>query len=420
MFISLLAVVCFLQGALMLSDKELIPFEPIQYVKSLTSPRNESSIWSILDEISPEYAGEMSVLIQNKLDDLLQGRDFSVVLAKGERIFSKKLSLNKDMKDFTDFPYMNLLSFVSLSMTILLENFQSKLITEPIGGILKGKDKENLIFKEHKTMSLLDVLTTLPAIEGVSSVYSSNSLVEKMNANGEVAFSFINSILGTSAKEAWMDALMTFGIDDNIVNPGLLKLSLFNIQQYAIAVIHDFCSMNSVPEIDMIDVRNKSYMFGWWVNCPLADNDCIFPELPRDLIFSVSSSLRIYISPSLELNLIVSNTNSQLKTMNDIIIIDGAIWEQIVSVVSMNSEECVSKLEDEPVLTKDEAVESIYKANGDQPLINLIHRIWPILVFLFWVISSHVWVYLVFHGCWFISRLVLRRTHIPRPKSSTM
>ena len=386
MFFSILVAMWCLKGASMQPDKELIPFEPIQYIKLQTSPMNESSIWNMLFEADPEHVGTMSSLIKEKLQNLLNNSETNILLTKGDRIISKQLFAT-ETNAINNFPYANLISLLSVSMPILLENYQFKLINEPTGEVLKS-DLANSIPTQQRSKSLLYLLNHLP---GGREGLDTSTLMEDLKMNGKSALYFVNSILGEDANEAWMDAFLAFGIENYIVDASQLKLSLYNIFHYALAIIHDFHAMKAAPEIDVIPINDNGYVFGWWLNCPVAHKDCLFPELPQDLIFSLDPTLRIYISPGLELILIVSNQKSNAISINDIFKIDKEIWKQIYSSLpgyDARSEEGTHKVD--------------IKAGDRDVIVDFIHQVWPVLVFLFWVVSSHIWVYWMLHFLWII------------------
>ena len=48
----------------------------------------------------------------------------------------------------------------------------------------------------------------------------------------------------------------------------------------------------------------------------------------------------------------------------------------------------------------------------------VIHYGWPITVFLFYTILSHVWVYWIVHLAWFVATLFSSSVHLPRPKTA--
>ena len=393
----------------MQSDRELIPFEPIQYVKAHTSVMREQSVWSLFNEGDPQQIGAVSSLLRSKIWNLLQNRKTDVVFSRGERIIFEQVS---SMEDVIELPYANSLSLLGISMTILLENFQSTVINEPIGEILKGKDLENSIIIEHKSQSLIEILSRISNNNlDSTAVLNSDSLFENLSRYGEVALYFFHSILESSANEAWMDALMAFGIDKFSMDSGHLWLTVHDVFQYSLTVMHDINTMSVAPNMD-IPLQDQRYLFGWWVNCPSTLDHCLFPKLPKDLIFSLSPSLRIYISATFDLILIVSERNSGIETIKDVIESDWVIWNEIYLVLSAES--------NLTMVTDRETFGDVEKLQDNQTdlLADVVHYVWPIMVFIFWVVSSHIWVYWMFHCCWFMATRVSKRTHVLRPRTA--
>lgn len=406
MLLNILTTTFILNSAALLANGELVSFEPIQYIKSHLSSVKESSIWNVLYEASPQQVSEMSSSLKKTFHSLLRGTETNIVFSKGDRIISKYLSSKTKSEDKTKIPPANLISILSVSITILLENFQSKVISEPIGKILKGEDLSSTVIKQHKSYALLEILNMLSSGPMEASVLDSKTLLNELNKHGEVALFFVNSVLGNTANEAWMDALLAFDVNNQITDSYQLELSMHNLFQYLLTVIHDFHMLNKATGMN-IPILDQRYMFGWWLNCPITLNDCIIPELPEDLIFSISPTLRVYISPSLELSLIIADANTRVETLHDVISIDKSIWNPIHSVLSHDTESTV--------IPESEAINTTTNINTNYT-VDLVYRVWPILLFFFWVISSHIWVYWMFHCCWFVATSMSKRAQILRPK----
>ena len=402
MLLNFLCMFCCLHTVIQ-SNKELIPFEPVQYIKSQISQVNESSVWGQLNEADTAQAGELSSLIKIQLEKLMEDSGTNVVLAKGERIICKQLSSEIKMDTPVVFPYTNVLSFLSMSLTILLENFQSRLINEPLSEVLKGKDLADPILDGHEHRNFLNLLNAPYTVDKEEVPMESSKIFEDLHINGKLASYFINSVLGNSAGEAWVDALMAFGIEKKDINVEIEPyLSLNNILQYALAVIHDFHMMDKATK--SMTLEDQWYLFGWWINCPVTSNECMLPGLPRDLIFSLDPALRIYISPSFEIVLIVSDTRSHLKSVNELFTHDKKIWLKVSSALQNISNEKLNYTGADS--------RTLYTSN------DFIYASWPVLVFIFWVMSSHIWVYWMFYCCWFTATCVSKRTHILRPKTA--
>lgn len=417
MFMNLVLMVCLFEVAVLQSNRELTRFEPLQYIKLQILSVNESTIWSQLLEASPQQIGEISSLVKEKLHGVFQGSETNYILAKGDRVISKRLSKDTNIDGMRKVPYANLISLLSVSMTIVLEGFQSNLINKPIGEILKGDDLSNPVIKGYELLSLLEIMSMVTSSHKEEETMDSEIIIENLNKNGEVALSFVNSVLGGAKKEAWMDALMAFTIENYVEDSGQMKLSLNNIFQFALTVIHDFRVMEQAAIMDL-PLQDHRYLLGWWLNCPRS-GDCIFPDLPQDLIFSVSSTLRIYICPSFELFLIISDAKSEVKSLKDLVTVDRNIWKQISSAVYQDIADTTTVPNSEAAGISDgESEPASVSANAGE-LAYYIHLGWPVFGFLFWVSSSYIWVYWMFHFCWYISTFVSKRTHIPRPQTST-
>lgn len=417
MFTNLMLMVCLFEVALLQSEsnRELIRFEPLQYIKSQILSANESTIWSQLLEASPQQIGEISSLVKEKLHGIFRGSETNYILARGERVISKRLSKNTNIDGMRKVPYANLISLLSVSMTIVLEGFQSKLINTPIGEILKGDDLSNPVIKGYELLSLLEILSMVTSSLKEEQTIDSEIIIENLNKNGEVALCFVNSVLGDTKREAWMDALMAFTIENYLEDSGQMKLSLNNLFQFALTVIHDFRVMEQATVMEL-PFQDHRYLLGWWLNCPRSGGDCIFPDLPQDLIFSMSSALRIYISPSFELFLILSDAKSEVKLLQDLVLIDRNIWMQISSAVY---QDIADTTDSETADISDVESETAGVSANTGGFAYYIHRGWPAFAFIFWVASSYIWVYWMFCCCWYISTFVSKRTHIPRPQTAT-
>lgn len=416
MILSVLVVMCLLKGAFLQSNTGLVHVEPIQYVKAQVSNVNKSSIWNVFNEAGPQQISEVSLSLKSKLNNLLHNSRTDVIFAKGERIISKRLSSKEKLNDLTAFPYANTISLLGVSMTILFENFKNSVVSKSIGEILKGDDLESPIIADHKSQSFIDILNLIGS--GSESLLASRTVIKSLHTNGKVALHFVKSILGTAADEAWMDALMAFGIETPLLDSGELQLTLNNIFHYSLTVLHDFHTMSEAPDMN-IPLQDQRYLFGWWVNCPKTLDHCIFQNLPRDLIFSLSPTLRIYISPSFELILLISQATSKSATIEDVINIDRNIWNEIFVTIAAESDIGSSML---PEIDNGEPVEDVTAKTNEENKTNtisdVVHHVWPILIFIFWVVSSHIWVYWMFYCCWLAATRFSKRTHVLRPKTA--
>ena len=468
-FLLLSAINFSLAGADSNSDRELLPYEPIQYIKTVSPSVSGDSVWREFVELSAQEAGQLTADMKAKLKTHLAKSGTSVVFAKGERVLTQRRSSKLKWDSAVELPFSNTLSLLSVVLPILLEGYKHSVIADPIGDVLKGKDLESPLVKGHESKSFLDFLNKLPKSGSSSLDLSSSALLSELNTNGKLAIYFANTVLGQSAKEAWLDALLAIGMEEmKFSKDGRLEMSLNALLQYALTVLHDFRIQGGVTKSETMSPDNDHFLFGWWQNCPKSKSQvskCLLPGLPEDAIFSLSPSVRIYVSPSLELLMIILGPNAspmtasgqysakrELKSINDILQEDGAIWEQISSVISgdesdldtnsdsenggndgfsqsdANKQEREKKDEQKVKESDTKQSRSEEASSGDQPpvedpadqseLAKWIHWLWPMVVFVFWVTISHVWVYWMLYCGWFILTRISKRAHIPRPKTA--
>ena len=462
-FTTLLLLVSSVQVGAGGSDVELLAYEPLQYIRtSLPSADGVDSAWSDFVELSAREVGDLTAEMKKKLKVHLAKSGTSVVFAKGERVLTQRRSSNLKWDSKIEVPFSNFLSLFSVTLPILLEGYKHSVISDPIGQVLKGNDLKNPLVTGHESNSFLDLLNKLPTSPQTAALdLDSDALMKELKANGALAVHFANAVLGKTAKEAWTDALMAIGMEEMMFTEnGHLIMTLNNLLQFTHTLLYDFNLLGVVPKSEMFPADGDRFIFGWWQNCPKTDtSDCFFPNLPKDTLFSLSPNLRIYVSPSTELLMIVLGPDAspatangdftakkKLDTIGDIIKADAMIWEQLYSVVSTGESTDATirgssdaggasqsdRSEEEPEKEKKKfeqkrdtseqsspsnAEESVEDPEQSQ-LAKWIHWSWPMLVFLFWVTISHVWVYWMFHCCWFIITRISSRAHIPRPKTA--
>ena len=459
------AINCSLASADSSSDRELLPYEPLQYIKTVSPSVSDDFVWREFVELSAQEAGQLTADMKARLKAYLAKTGTSVVFAKGERVLTQRRSSKLKWDSTVELPFPNTLSLLSVILPILLENYKHSVIANPIGEVLKGKDLESPLVKGHESKSFLDLLNKLPK-SGTSLDLGSNTLLNDLNTNGKLAIHFANAILSGSVREAWLDALLAIGMEEmKLSKNGHLEMNLNSLLQYALTVLHDYRILGVVPKSEIIPPDGDHFLFGWWQNCPKTKSrtsECLLPNLPEDAIFSLSPSVRIYVSPSLELLMIILGPDAspitatgqysnkrELKSIDGILREDGAIWEQISSVISSDESDLGASSSDadsgfsqrdasEPEREKKDeqkAKESDKKQSESREALSVepqapvedpdqselakwIHWVWPMLVFLFWVTISHVWVYWLFHCGWFIMTKVSKRGYIPRPKTA--
>ena len=427
--------VCVLLGTLLLltqPSSALLKFEPIQYLAAHLPPGG-SPLGDFLEEANPQDAGSWLSTVKANLEHHLAETESSVVLMRREQVLLQHRVEGLEMNTSFEIPPANTLSMVAIALPILFEGLDADTLSRPVNKVLQDSTT---------TSSFLDLITKLPAEEPIA------SLAE----NGKVSLQFINAVHGDHAREVWLDAYMGMGVTGSPPTGNKpMTMSVNDLNQLALMMSHDSVAMQPADDTKSFPLDDANYLFGWWVNCPKATpTQCLIPHAPTDTLFSLSPDLRLYISPSLELTLIVlgpgatSGKSTKIPgSLADILIADGEIWRQFALAVENSSEEGVSQRPDggdgsagsdavgaretrsedkEPEETIDDSedVESTEETDSveDKELVALIHWVWPILVFLFWVTSSHVWFYWMIHIIWFCLTKVNSRTHPPRPRTA--
>ena len=450
-FLSL--VVCLIALSVGLVNSSLLPYEPVQYLKAQLPSAVSSTLSELLLEATPSEAAEFITKAKEHLKTHLAKSGTSVVLIKGERVMVQHRAKDLKWDSKIELPHANTLSLVSIVLPILLENYKSNIINNPIGQVLKGDHLKHPLVSGRESMSFLDMLCKLPRT-GKSVDLDSTAQLRGLVANGELSLHFLDSVLEKIAKEAWLDALMALGSTDVTQSEsGQLLMDLNSLLQVSLTVMHDVKMLGKAPRKEKMPLDDNKYLFGWWFNCPKSTDSkpdtakCLLPSAPPDTIFTLSPELRMYVTPSLELTVIItgpsasSSTRSgnfkaskKLESIADILIQDEEIWKQFQSSVVNPEAEAIHQSEVPGEPDADRAIETDEeKQNEDKEpnkratvdvdddnadFIRLIHQVWPIINFLFWVTASHVWVYWLLHGFWFVLTSISKRAHIPRPKTA--
>lgn len=209
---------------------------------------------------------------------------------------------------------------------------------------------------------------------------------------------------------------------------------------------------------------------------------CLAPFLPSDCVAILNPAIRIYSIPRLRLHLIVGNTGSTgTHTLKEVLHQDKLIWNALYSAVDPASAKDVEEAqqatpsndkrdtkesesptpkdkvahhtsdgksvqEDEVIgestpkskskngqtsgpksssatTTKEEdiVVEEMTEGEMDGEkslLVRAIHMSWPVTVFLFYTVFSHVWVYWIIHLLWLVCSSLFSGIYLPRPKTA--
>lgn len=410
-----LALLALLVSFAMDVRSDLLPYEPLQMLKTHLDKQasNKESPWNKFEDAgSQELKNMKSIMRKNLRAYLSKVKGVSVMFLRGEDVMVEKLAHGMQKNTSITIPYANLMSLIGITLPILLENYKASVLTDPIGQVLKGADRNNPVVKGHELLSCLDLLNKLPKTGDPSDVLQHSQLMQALNSHGKLLYYVANTVLGKSVKEAWFDALLSAGMEETKLDQGELITSLNDLVQYVFTLQHSFEMGPAAPQSKAYSPDNGRYLFSWWFNCPVGDvsGDCLLPTIPSDTIFNLSPGLRIYISPYRRLSLIITNSSSashakQPLTVANILHEDRLIWNQFYSVIDPTSQAAPSTQET-PVSQEG------WTWSG------ILYWSWPVLVFLFFILSSHVWVYWMFHGIWYVVGFFVKRTHIPRPKTA--
>ncbi len=434
-FLGVIAVLCSILLPPVYSSEDLLPFEPIQYVKGQLPDSVSTPFTNLIGDATPTQAAEFITKAKVLLKSHLGNSGTSAILIKGERVMVQRRASGLQWDSKIKLPYSNTISLISSLLPILLEGYKGTAIKDPIEKVLRGKDLTHPLVAGRESLSFMDILNKLPSV-GKNIDLDSSSLLSSLLANGELSIHFVNAILDNAAHEAWMDALMAIGSADiQLDSNGQLIMDLNSLLQFALTIAHDLKNIGAAVRKERIPLDNGKYLFGWWFNCPKdSSSSCLIPSAPTDTIFSLSPDLRLYVTPSLELTLMIlgpgaisTSKGKTLESIADILIEDTEIWRQLVSSVAEDKSTSEAEAHQSPgANTKtvpespNENIETVEEKidTGDEDLIVLIHWVWPILVFLFWVTFSHLWVYWILHIFWIFLTSVSKRAYSPRPKTA--
>lgn len=418
------------------ASEDLLPFEPVQYLKGQLLKPVSTPFTNLIGEATPTQAADFITKAKKLLSSHLGNSGTSAVLVKGERVMVQRRAKGLQWDSKIKLPYANTISLVTTLLPILLEGFKGSTINDPIGKVLRGNDLNHPLVVSRKSLSFMDIVNKLPST-GKKLNLDSSSLLSSLSANGELLVHFVNTILDNAAQEAWNDALMAIGSADiQRDTNGQLVLDMNSLLQFSLTLSHDLNTIGAALKKERIPLDDDKYLFGWWFNCPKDSSaSCLIPNAPADTIFSLSPDLRLYVTPSLELTLIVlgpeansASTDTSLKSIADVLIKDAEIWSQLTSFVADDqgtSESSPTTSEEKNLAnaatnedSKATKKQNDQAANENDNLNAMIHFAWPIIVFLFWVTFSHIWVYWMLHIIWFVVTSVFKNAYVPRPKTA--
>ena len=331
------------------SGGELLPYEPIQYLKSHLQSPSTSILSEFLQEASPLEAGNWITNVKEQLSSHLVDSGTSVAFARGERVLVQHFTKELSWESKIQLPYSNSISLVSVLLPILLENYDPSVVNSPIGQIIENENLHSII-QARELLSLMDMLNKLPKDSSINGP----ELVSDLEDNGKLTQYILKVLLDNIEKEAWADALLSIGASSSPpVNGNRLVMDFDDLLQLSLTIIHDLKARKSAPSLEALPLDDNKYLFGWWFNCPKSTDSkpdtakCLLPSAPPDTIFTLSPELRMYVTPSLELTVIItgpgasSSTRSgnfkaskKLESIADILIQDEELWKQFSSIAS--------------------------------------------------------------------------------------
>ena len=382
-----------------LATGQVLPYDPLDHLQAHletvgTDP--EASPWK---QFVVENTSQKAKTIQASFSAKGNSGAPSVLLFHEDKCLLSSLA-GLEWNSSVTVPGAVVLAVASATLPILLEGYKAATFSDPIKGVLKDGDLFDPVFKGYETASLKSLLTTLPA--------DSSTELEGLGTRGRVAVQFTKSLLGPQAStEAWRDALMSVGVEDfSFDDRQGLVTTLKHVSNFGVAMIHLMRNAQGsrVNEKERLPLSRHRYVFGWWLNCaqqPDSEVECLLPHLPRDTIFSVSPTLRVYVSPSLSLAMVVLNSaqgeSQQRTSVVEVLEQDKDIWQHLYGTLVPPGEGGGLSEEKEATWWT---------------------MMWSLLWFLVFTLSSHLWVYWIMHLLWYCFAAVSRHAHIPRPKTA--
>lgn len=383
-----------------LAAGQLVPHDPVDYLQSQVAAvgtEQEDSPWK---RLTIENTSQKVKAIQASFSSKPASGTPSVLLFHGDKCLLNSFA-GLEWNSSVSVPSAVVLAITSATLPILLEGYKDATFNDPIKTVLKEKSPLDPSFKGYELDSLKDLLTLLPAGFDVEDA----AQLEGLSARGRVAVQFTKTLLGPqSSTEAWRDALMSVGIEDFSFDDSQgLVTTLKHVSNFGVAMVHLLrnAQVARVSEKDRLPLSQRRYLFGWWLNCALQqeEEECLLPNLPRDTIFSISPTLRVYVSPSLSLSLLVLGSSPEKSRQTSIAKVleeDKDIWQRLYTALVPPGEDGKSSEKNTTWWT----------------------MAWSVSYFLFFILSSHLWVYWIFHLVWYCITAISKKAHIPRPKTA--
>lgn len=384
-----------------LASGQVLPHDPLDHLQAhlATVDTEKTSPWK---EFVVENTSQKVKAMQASFPNKAASGAASVLFFHEDKCLVRSLASGLEWNSTVTVPSAVVLAIASATLPILLEGYEAATFNDPIKTVLADKDYDNHAFKEYLSASLRSLLTALPA----ESNMEDTSQLDGLGARGKVVVQFSEALQGRQGSaEAWRDALMSVGMEDSSFNDqrGLVT-TLKHVTNFGVAMTHLLQNAQGarMHSTERLPLAHNRYLFGWWLNCARdqqeGEVECLLPILPRDTIFSVSPTLRVYVSPSLSLSLLVLNSQDESRraSVMEILEQDRNIWQHLYSTLVPSGEDRV-----------------LNEAKD-----NWLAMMWSLLWFLFFILSSHLWVYWLFHIAWYCLTAISKRAHIPRPKTA--
>ena len=382
-----------------LASGQVLPHDPLDHLKAHLAVvgTEEAFPWK---QFVNENTSQKVEIMQASFPKKATAGAASVLLFHEDKCLLNSLVSGLEWNSTVTIPSAIVLAIASATLPILLEGYKASVFNDPLKTVLTNKNVDASLLKGYESASLKDLLTTLPA--GFS--MEDPSQLDDLGSRGKAVVQFTTALQGSQGSaEAWKDALMSVGVEDSAFDDRQdLVTTLKHVANFGVAMTHLMRNARGdrVPASERLPLARRRYQFGWWLNCAQEQEEdevkCLLPILPRDTIFSVSPTLRVYVCPSLSLSLVVLNSSlgKPLRaSVTEILEQDSDIWWRLYKTLDPSSED----------------------GEGKETWSTMM---WSLLWFLFFTLSSHVWVYWIFHLIWYCLTAISKRAHIPRPKTA--
>ena len=407
---------------------QALPYEPMSVIKTLlgSASYDDLPMWKQLTD----GGSQMRSALQSAVKPLLR-KGQAILLSVRGKLVLQEVSGGVKLTNTLVMPNANVLSLMGASIPIFFEGYKPELLSDKFGSVLKGSDKS--LASGYETKSLLELLNVVPTEENPVSFWS------QFNKQSERAFQVANKLLGATAQEAWRDSFMAVEMDDAEFDSGTIKTQLSFVVRFGAAVLNEIKSLDSLKKIPL--QHSDRFAFGWWLNCEKKSASCFLPSAPGDTVFSVSSQLRIYTTPSLDTVMIIADSSSKLPDSFDAIMkADDRVWQEIRKTIApkeevkLPQEETIVTQEakgEKKVITEEDSTEgeetwqlpayfqvfidyfSTYLA-----FLETLNWFYRGLIFAVFVLVSHFLCYCGFHTIWLLGTMFSKTLHETRPRGS--